>query len=151
MKKLNSYHYFLCKYFLCSGMLFGMLSFFLRSNVDLLFISLVFMLAGLFLFFRNVFAWKKNAQIKKGGILIHPQSCEVKKITIPHVNFRGVHMFVLKCEYKDAQDNVHIVESDQIILAKWYSVDKIRASMVFIYVDEANPKSYVVEAFICNK
>ena len=51
MKKLNSYHYFLCKYFLCSGMLFGMLSFFLRSNVDLLFISLVFMLAGLFLFF----------------------------------------------------------------------------------------------------
>lgn len=60
-------------------------------------------------------------------------------------------MFVLKCEYKDAQDNVHIVESDQIILAKWYSVDKIRASTVFIYADEDNPKHYVVEAFICNK
>lgn len=67
MKKLNSYHYFLCKYFLCSGMLFGMLSFFLKSNVDsLLFYITCFHAGGAIPFFRNVFAWKKNAQIKKG-------------------------------------------------------------------------------------
>lgn len=93
----------------------------------------------------------KNTRIKRRGTLIHPQTCEVEEITVPYVHIRGIRTYVLKCLYEDDKAKVHVVESDQIVLTKLNSVDKISTSMVFIYVDKNNPKKYVIEAFICDK
>lgn len=120
MKKIKSFHYFICYYSGTSGILFICLSLLLPSNSDaLLFFGVVLLISAFTVMIRNIIISTKEQRIRELGLCYPAKVIKIVDTKPNGVHLRGLISFTVMCVYDDPQGTSYTAYSNELVVTKW--------------------------------